>query len=231
MADDDRAAARAALAAEAARLKAQREEAAARRKADEAERRRGAGTFRSKHFRRAFRGEFLFFGGLSLLIVGALLTFVRDEDSHAMSVVPEGFAMLLAGALVLAWHYSGHLRFYAWRRRQPFTLDGWEEALGGEAVTEAELEIVYADTGAPKEQLAELVRARMKEDSDDPKTEVASARAVRAKLFTSASNLPASSWARKVVTRVLREVHRGYAMKAVKLRALQRGEYDYGSGD
>jgi hypothetical protein len=230
MADEDRASARAKLVAEAARLKADREASEAKGRAAAAEQKLAEAGFKPRNLRKAFRGEFMFFVALTLMLMGPAVAFVRNEDLGIMGVNPFGLMLAGLGVLLLFWLFSGVLRFRFWRRRLPFALEGWEDALGGQAITEAVLDITYADTRAPSELVAELTRARMRESGDDPVTD-ASSDSLRRRFFTGPSNFPTWKWARRAVSRVLLEVHRGYPMKVVVLRVVSRGDYDYGSGD
>lgn len=236
MADEDPAAARAALAAEAARLKAKRlgtkEDEAAALAERKAAYERSLHSVTAASLRKALsRPAFFWIGGF-ILVMAAVAFAIPGNDRDPDAVDPRdarlfGLVAGLIGSFGILHHYSAVARARFWLKRLPFEVQGFDETLGyGMAHGRVELVLSFKDTPAKAELLKDLVEARLGEGSTVNGTTL-----VRSGLSIESANYPAAGWFRKAVKRVVLDVHRAYPIARVHLIGKEQSTFYYGSGD
>lgn len=217
MAGDDPASQRAALEAEAARLKAERLKAEQQRPAPV-----DLDGLAARNFGKSLRHLGQFSVAATLALVGAMLGWSTGEGFSLI-----GVPFFLGSLFVFGWFFTGVARFRRWRAGLPFELAGWERVLGlNQLVRKAALELEFKDTPAPANVLAELARARLGEG-----TTLEGLTLVTGELDATSTNWPTAQWSRQAVSKVLLDVHRGYPLKRVTLKALSTGEFHFSGGD
>lgn len=236
MADEDPAAARAALAAEAARLKAKRlgtkEDEASALAERKAAYERGLHSVTAASLRKALSRPAFFWIGAFLLIIAAVAFAIPGNDKEADAVDPRDariFGLIAGsiGALGILHHYSAVARARLWLKRLPFQVEGFDETLGyGMAHGRVELVLYFQDTPATSDVLKELVAARLGEGSSVNGTTL-----VGSGLSIESANYPAAGWFRKAIKRVVLDVHRAYPVARVHLIGKEQSTFYYGSGD
>jgi hypothetical protein len=235
---EDPVAARAALEAEAERLRLKRvgDEAAKvqRVEAYQNEKRAAEKAVSPKHLRKALNRVLWFWAGLTFIFMGVMWWAPKDPELTPIDLEHNRRFMVFAsaaGVALLAWHYTAVMRSQIWRNRLPFKLVGFEETLGiGASVTEIAAVVQFKDTAAKQAVVAELVKAHLEEEAtvsvDGGQLRIASGRLDRA-----GSNYPAAGWVRKVIAKVLQDVHRGYPIESVQFFAVKTDEFYVPSGD
>ncbi|MBL8955297.1 MAG: hypothetical protein JNK82_31275 [Myxococcaceae bacterium] len=216
---------RAALVAEAERLKGER--LADEQKAAVAGRagRFSASEISEHNFKRSLRHLGQFTVAACLLLVGIMLSTATPEGGF-----PIGYPFFGVSAAWFVYFFTGVARFRRWERSLPFPLQSWDHVLGlNAAVTKAALEVRFKDTPAPVNVVAELVAARLGAD-----TRVAHGLPLSlecSELDRSSTNWSTAQWARKAVNKVLLDVHAAYPVQSVQLKALNTAEFVESSGD
>ncbi len=236
MADDDPAAARRALEAEAERLKAKRLDAQQRDAAEVAEAKasveRHLHSVSAASLRKALSRPAYFWLGASALFAALVALFIPTSATDADAPTPgevRAFAIVAGclGAFLVLHHYSAVLRARAWLKRLPFQVEGFDDTLGYNMFyRRVELTLEFADTRPTDDVIRELVTARLGEDSS-----VSNGVLIRENLSSDSANFPAANWFRKAVKRVVLDVHRAYPVARVHFRGLAPTEFYHGSGD
>lgn len=237
MSDPDAAAARQALAEKAEQLRQQRTEKEASERAAAAAVTQALADDRRTSSPSRMRKSLSHLGFLAvglalwmLLAMGYLSP--PDEPTAQGTLIRQllGGALFLGGAAIVFLHFTAVGRAERWRAALPFALDGIELLGLGEAVTSAQLIIAFKDTKATEALLTELAKAHLPPEStvamhDGQLTLVAS------DLDRGGANHALAKWLRAAVNKVLLDVHRGYPIDRVTLRALKTDEFYVPAGD
>ncbi len=241
MAGDDPTAARAALEAEAERLRQARlaaeverteqERACRAAQADEATRVTPA------QLRKALSRPMIFWVGVTCAVLAVAVLFVPTGPSTGDTENPTRDEQLAAlvllgvpGVLALLHHFTAISRARHWLSTLPFAVAGFEQTLGaGRAVTHVEVRLYFRDTPAAHAVVLELVNSRM-----GPDHQVGAGDGLpigNPAVSRESANWPAARWFRKLVTRVILDIHRGYPITRLELAALKTDEFYISSGD
>jgi len=135
--------------------------------------------------------------------------------------------LLSAATAVMGWRFSGPGRHRRWLAGLPFPVTGLTEALGGgQAVSTARIDVVFADTRAPLEVVRELVQARVPPIEDrDPVVVSERERgfSLAVEFFRESSNFPLAGWFPRLTQHVLLKLHAGFPTPRVPVVSRQWG--------